>query len=57
MTTKSAHSAFAEVNERVAQAGEILNLEKGLIDAISACEREVVISIPLHREELSLIHI
>jgi glutamate dehydrogenase (NAD(P)+) len=51
MTTKSAHSAFAEVNERVAQAGEILNLEKGLIDAISACEREVVISIPLHREE------
>ena len=51
MTTKSAHSAFAEVNERVAQAGEILNLEQGLIDAISACEREVVISIPLHREE------
>jgi len=51
MTTKSAHSAFAEVNQRVAQAGEILKLEKGLIDAISACEREVVISIPLHREE------
>ena len=51
MTTKSAHSAFAEVNQRVAQAGEILKLEKGLIDAISACEREVVISIPLHRED------
>ena len=51
MTTKSAHSAFAEVNQRVAQAGEILKLEKGIIDAISACEREVVISIPLHREE------
>jgi glutamate dehydrogenase (NAD(P)+) len=50
MTTKSAHSAFAEVNERVAQAGEILNLEKGLIDAISSCEREVTISIPLHRD-------
>jgi len=51
MTTQSPHSAFAEVNQRVAQAGEILKLEKGLIDAISACEREVVISIPLHREE------
>ncbi|NBU94065.1 MAG: glutamate dehydrogenase, partial [Actinobacteria bacterium] len=51
MTTKSAHSAFAEVNQRVAQAGEILKLQQGIIDAISSCEREVVISIPLHREE------
>ena len=51
MTTTSGHSAFAEVNQRVSQAGEILKLEKGLIDAISACEREVVISIPLHRED------
>jgi len=51
MTTKSGHSAFAEVNELVAQAGEILKLKKGLVDAISACEREVTISIPLHRED------
>jgi glutamate dehydrogenase (NAD(P)+) len=50
MTTKSGHSAFAEVNELVAQAGEILRLKKGLVDAISACEREVTISIPLHKE-------
>jgi glutamate dehydrogenase (NAD(P)+) len=51
MTTKSGHSAFAEVNELVAQAGEILKLKKGLVDAISACEREVTISIPLHRKD------
>jgi len=51
MTTKSGHSAFAEVNELVAQAGEILKLKKGLVDAISACEREVTISIPLHKED------
>jgi len=51
MTTKSGHSAFAEVNELVAQAGEILRLKKGLVDAISACEREVTISIPLHKED------
>ena len=51
MTTKSGHSAFAEVNELVAQAGEVLRLKKGLVDAISACEREVTISIPLHKED------
>ena len=51
MTTSSGHSAFAEVNELVAQAGEILKLKKGLVEAISACEREVTISIPLHRED------
>ncbi len=51
MTTSSGHSVFAEVNELVAKAGEILKLKKGLVDAISACEREVTISIPLHRED------
>lgn len=50
MTTQSESSAFAEVNQRVAQAGEVLKLKKGLVDAISACEREVTISIPLHRD-------
>jgi glutamate dehydrogenase (NAD(P)+) len=45
----STHSAFAQVNQRITQAGEILNIDKGVIQAISACEREVVISIPLHR--------
>jgi len=42
-------SAFAEVNEKVAQAGEILGLKNGVIKALSSCEREVVISIPLRR--------
>ncbi len=44
-------NAFAQVNERVAQAGEYLNLPKGLVQAISSCEREVVISIPLHHSD------
>ena len=46
----SDHSAFAQVNQRVAQAGHILNIDQGVINAISSCEREVVISIPLHRQ-------
>jgi glutamate dehydrogenase (NAD(P)+) len=49
--TLEKHSAFGEVNARVIQAGEILNLKKGLVDAITSCEREVTISIPLHRED------
>ena len=47
--THSGPSAFAEVNEKVAQAGEILGLKPGVIAALSSCEREVVISIPLRR--------
>ena len=48
--THSGASAFDEVNEKVAQAGELLNLKPGVIKALSSCEREVVISIPLRRE-------
>ena len=48
---QSGHSAFAEVNQLVAQAGDVLKLRKGLVDAITSCEREVTISIPLHRED------
>jgi glutamate dehydrogenase (NAD(P)+) len=47
--THSGSSAFGEVNEKVAQAGEILGLKPGVISALSSCEREVVISIPLRR--------
>jgi glutamate dehydrogenase (NAD(P)+) len=46
----SSYSAFDEVNEKVAQAGELLNLKPGVIKALSSCEREVVISIPLRRD-------
>ncbi|NDE40219.1 MAG: glutamate dehydrogenase, partial [Actinobacteria bacterium] len=48
MTDK--RSAFEEVNEKVRQAGEILDLNPGLIQVLQKCEREVVISIPLRRE-------
>ncbi len=47
--THTEASAFEEVNEKVAQAGEILGLKSGVISALSSCEREVVISIPLRR--------
>ena len=47
--THSGSSAFSEVNEKVAQAGEILGLKPGVIASLSSCEREVVISIPLRR--------
>ena len=47
--THTKSSAFAEVNEKVAQAGEILSLKSGIVKALSSCEREVVISIPLRR--------
>jgi glutamate dehydrogenase (NAD(P)+) len=47
--THNESSAFSEVNEKVAQAGEILGLRSGVIKALSSCEREVVISIPLRR--------
>ena len=42
-------SAFEEVNEKVSQAGEILGIKLGVISALSSCEREVTISIPLRR--------
>jgi len=42
-------SAFEEVNEKVSQAGEILGIKPGVISALSSCEREVTISIPLRR--------
>ena len=51
MTTKSSHSAYEEVNALIAQAGEVLKLKQGIVDAISSCEREVTISIPLHRKD------
>lgn len=49
--THTGVSAFDEVNEKVAQAGEILGLKPGVISALSSCEREVVISIPLRRDD------
>lgn len=50
-TSTQIHNPFAEVNERVRLAGEILRLKSGIVDVLSSCEREVVISIPLRRGE------
>jgi len=47
--TQSHYSAFDDVNQKILQAGEILNLKPGVISALTSCEREVVISIPLRR--------
>lgn len=46
-----AHNPFEEVNEKVKKAGEFLNLKPGLLDVLTSCEREVVISIPLRRQD------
>jgi len=51
MNESKVHNPFAEVNEKVARAGELLNLKPGVISALSSCEREVVISIPLRKND------
>jgi glutamate dehydrogenase (NAD(P)+) len=43
-------SAFDEVNEKVGRAGALLGLRDDVIHAISSCEREVVVSLPLRRD-------
>ncbi len=45
----STRSAFDEVNEKISQAGAILGLKEGVVQALQQCEREVVVSIPLRR--------
>jgi len=47
--THTGASAFSDVNQKVFQAGEILKLKPGVLAALTSCEREVVISIPLRR--------
>lgn len=47
-------SSFDEVNEQIARAGEILGLSSGLVSALSSCERETMIAIPLYDETGSI---
>lgn len=47
--TETHFSAFQDVNQKITQAGEILKIKPGVIAALTSCEREVVISIPLRR--------
>ena len=49
--TNAVHNPFDEVNERVAIAAKYLELKPGIISALSTCEREVVISIPLRKAD------
>src|SRR5487761_2300110 len=42
-------NAFAEVNERVGAAARLLNLEPDLLQALTHCEREVSVWVPLRR--------
>jgi len=51
MSAKTSHNPFDEVNEKVSLAGEFLKLKPGIIEVLKSCEREVVISIPLRRED------
>ena len=44
-------SSFEEVNEQVVRAAEILGLRNGIVNVLTSCEREAVISIPMHDDE------
>jgi len=49
--TIAVHNPFAEVNEKVAKAAEYLEIKPGILSALSTCEREVVISIPVRKAD------
>lgn len=44
-------SKFATVNARVRRAGEILGLDRDVVEALAQCEREVVVAIPFRGRE------
>ena len=46
---ENSHNPFHEVNQKIRQVGEILELNPGVVDALCSCEREVSISIPLRK--------
>lgn len=45
------HSAFDDVCATVRRAGETLGLRSDVVEAICSCEREVVVSLPLRRDD------
>lgn len=53
MSDLAAPIAFAEVNERVEAAAHLLDLESDLLLALTHCEREVSVSVPLRRDDKS----
>lgn len=50
MANDRVQSSFDEVNAQVALAGEMLGLSSGIVNALSTCERETSIAIPLYDE-------
>ncbi|NBT21617.1 MAG: glutamate dehydrogenase, partial [Actinobacteria bacterium] len=45
------HSAFEDVNRFVRRAAKTLEISDDVVAAIVACEREVVVSLPLRRDD------
>lgn len=45
------HSAFEDVNRFVRRAAAVLEVSDDVVSAIVACEREVVVSLPLRRDD------
>ena len=50
-TPAPAHSAFEDVNRFVRRASAMLEVADDVVAAIVACEREVVVSLPLRRDD------
>jgi len=50
----SADSPFDEVNRWVRRAAELLGISDDIVNAITSCEREVTVSLPLRRDDGSI---
>lgn len=53
-TQQSRHSAFEEVNDSVRRAARTLGLAEDVVRALTTCEREVSVSLPLRRDDGSI---
>lgn len=52
--TPTTHSAFEDVNVHVWRAARQLELPTDMVEALTHCEREVVVSLPLRRDDGSI---
>lgn len=53
-TASTGHSAFDDVNVHVWRAAKHLGLPSDVVEALTHCEREVVVSLPLRRDDGSI---
>jgi len=51
VATPTTHSAFEDVNVHVWRAAKHLELPTDMVEALTHCEREVVVSLPLRRDD------